>query len=168
MRDLLLEPGARYRGILSPVYVERLVSRHLSGSANLGQQLWTIMCFELWLRQLPDWTRRDRHVLRDPVASPSGEARAPRRVNRASCCPVHYESPPSADKRRRARRARRRHPRAESYEVILVCNGCDDGSDQIAAELAVADGEHVRCVSLSSRGLGTAIAAARGAPATRR
>ena len=58
MRDLLLAPDARYRGILSPAYVESLVSRHLSGEANFGQQLWSLLCFEQWLRLLPEWTRR--------------------------------------------------------------------------------------------------------------
>jgi asparagine synthase (glutamine-hydrolysing) len=58
MRDLLLAPDARYRGILSPVYVESLVSRHLSGDANFGHQLWSLLCFEQWLRLLPEWTRR--------------------------------------------------------------------------------------------------------------
>jgi asparagine synthase (glutamine-hydrolysing) len=70
MRDLLLAPGARYRGVLSRPYVEQLVSRHLSGAANLGQQLWTIMCFELWLRQLPEWSRQDRRATPESLASP--------------------------------------------------------------------------------------------------
>jgi asparagine synthase (glutamine-hydrolysing) len=58
MRDLLLAPDARYRGILSPAYVESLVSRHLTGQANFGHQLWSLLCFEQWLRALPEWTRR--------------------------------------------------------------------------------------------------------------
>jgi len=57
MRDLLLSPTARYRDMLSGAFVDRLVARHLSGSANLGQQLWSIMCFEAWLQRLPEWTR---------------------------------------------------------------------------------------------------------------
>jgi len=58
MRDLLVSPNARYRTMLSAPYVESLVSRHLSGDANLGHQLWSLLCFEQWLRLLPDWTRR--------------------------------------------------------------------------------------------------------------
>ena len=58
MRDLLLAPNARYRDMLSPAFVEELVARHLGGRANLGQQLWSIMCFEVWLRRLPEWTTR--------------------------------------------------------------------------------------------------------------
>ena len=60
MRDLLLSPDARYRGMLSGTFVEGLVARHLSGRANSGQQLWSIVCFEVWLRLLPEWTRRGR------------------------------------------------------------------------------------------------------------
>ncbi len=58
MRDLLLAPDARYRDTLSAPFVERLVSRHLSGEANYGGQLWSLLCFEEWLRLLPAWTRR--------------------------------------------------------------------------------------------------------------
>ena len=64
MRDLLLAPDARYRPMLSATFVERLVSRHLSGEANYGHQLWSLLCFEQWLRMLPEWTSR-RH---EPVA----------------------------------------------------------------------------------------------------
>ena len=69
MRDLLLAPDARYRDILSAPFVERLIARHLAGRANLGQQLWSLMCFELWLRRLPEWTRRGRDLQDRPVAS---------------------------------------------------------------------------------------------------
>jgi asparagine synthase (glutamine-hydrolysing) len=58
MRDLLLAPDARYREVLSPPFVEGLIERHLGGQANLGQQLWSIITFEVWLRRLPEWTRR--------------------------------------------------------------------------------------------------------------
>ena len=71
MRDLLMAPGARYRDMLSGAFVEGLVARHLSGGANLGQQLWSIMCFEVWLRRLPEWTRRTQGGRGWPVASPA-------------------------------------------------------------------------------------------------
>jgi len=70
MRDLLMAPDARYRDMLSGAFVEGLVARHLAGSANAGQQLWSIMCFEVWLRLLPEWTRRTRSRPGQPVASP--------------------------------------------------------------------------------------------------
>jgi asparagine synthase (glutamine-hydrolysing) len=76
MRDLLLSPAARYRDMLSSAFVGQLVARHLSGTANLGQQLWSIMCFEVWLRQLPDWTRRARSEPGPPSEAPVAPQRA--------------------------------------------------------------------------------------------
>lgn len=58
VRDLLLDSSARYRTFLSAQYVQQLVMRHQAGEANFGLQLWSILCFELWLRNLPGWTRR--------------------------------------------------------------------------------------------------------------
>jgi asparagine synthase (glutamine-hydrolysing) len=58
IRDLLLAPDARYREMLDRTFVEALLRRHLEGRADAGPQLWTLMCFERWLRLLPDWTRR--------------------------------------------------------------------------------------------------------------
>jgi asparagine synthase (glutamine-hydrolysing) len=55
MRDLLLDPGARYREFLNGTFVERLVERQVEGTAHLGHQLWSLICFERWLRLLPDW-----------------------------------------------------------------------------------------------------------------
>ena len=58
IRDVLLAPDARYRDMLDHAFVERLLQRHLDGGTNAGPQLWTLMCFERWLRLLPVWTRR--------------------------------------------------------------------------------------------------------------
>jgi len=58
LRDVLLAPDARYRSMLSASFVTRMVERHLAGDANLGPQLWSLVCFERWLQMLPDWTRR--------------------------------------------------------------------------------------------------------------
>ena len=60
MRDLLLAPDARYRDMLSDAFVKRLVTDHLSGAANNGHQLWSVICFEQWLRLLPGWRGRVR------------------------------------------------------------------------------------------------------------
>jgi asparagine synthase (glutamine-hydrolysing) len=57
VRDLLLAPTARYRDMLSGPFVETLVHDHLSGKRHVGPQLWTLICFEEWLRLLPAWTR---------------------------------------------------------------------------------------------------------------
>ena len=76
MRDLLLAPRARYREMLSGAFVEALVARHLAGGANLGQQLWSLMCFEVWLQRLPEWTRRTGHgqTIVPPAASQGAHA----------------------------------------------------------------------------------------------
>jgi asparagine synthase (glutamine-hydrolysing) len=76
MRDLLLSPAARYRDMLSGAFVERLVARHLSQTVNLGQQLWSIMCFEAWLQRLPDWTRRAGSQPGQPGEAPVAPQRA--------------------------------------------------------------------------------------------
>jgi asparagine synthase (glutamine-hydrolysing) len=55
LTDMLLAPDARYRAMLNGAFVEQVVARHLSGRANLGPQLWTLMCFERWLQLLPQW-----------------------------------------------------------------------------------------------------------------
>src|SRR6185295_3263305 len=59
-RDALLAPTARYREMLSGPFVEGLVHRHLTGAANLGPQLWSVLCFERWLQLLPEWRRQAR------------------------------------------------------------------------------------------------------------
>ena len=56
--DLLLDSSAHYKTFLSARYVHQLVTRHQAGEANSGLQLWSILCFELWLRSLPQWTQR--------------------------------------------------------------------------------------------------------------
>ncbi len=55
LSDLLLAPNARYRDYLSTACVHRLVKCHRAGKADLGLQLWTILCFEIWLQSLPRW-----------------------------------------------------------------------------------------------------------------
>lgn len=62
VRDVLLDSSAHYRSFLSAPYVRGLVSRHQAGEANLGLQLWSVLCFELWLRRLPQWTRQPAPV----------------------------------------------------------------------------------------------------------
>ena len=56
--DLLLDSSACYRSYLSAPYVHDLVKRHNAGTVNAAHQLWSILSFELWLRSLPQWTRR--------------------------------------------------------------------------------------------------------------
>jgi asparagine synthase (glutamine-hydrolysing) len=69
LRETLLAPDAMYRTYLDQGEVERLVRRHESGAANLGQQLWCLLTFERWLRLLPEWRRRARAALPEPAAA---------------------------------------------------------------------------------------------------
>lgn len=58
IQDLLCDSSARYKTFLSAAYVQHLVRHHQAGRGNYGLQLWRILCFELWLRSLPQWTRQ--------------------------------------------------------------------------------------------------------------
>lgn len=69
VRDLLLAPDARYREMLDGSFVERTVERHLAGTATLGPQLWSLVCFERWLRLLPAWTRSSVLVKQPDLAN---------------------------------------------------------------------------------------------------
>lgn len=53
IRDMLLAPDARLRGYLDQGYVRRLCEAHMSGRADHSHRLWTLLTFEVWLRQLP-------------------------------------------------------------------------------------------------------------------
>jgi len=52
LQSLLLEPTARLRRYIDVEHVRRLVAEHLSGRANVEQQLWLLLTFEVWLRSL--------------------------------------------------------------------------------------------------------------------
>jgi asparagine synthase (glutamine-hydrolysing) len=60
VRDTLLAPSAASRPYLKQDAVERLIDAHQQGRANAGHRLWTLVCFERWLQQLPVWTARRR------------------------------------------------------------------------------------------------------------
>ena len=57
LSDFLLVGRPLCADYLSLDYVRQLITRHLDGQADLGLQLWSILCFEQWLRILPDWRR---------------------------------------------------------------------------------------------------------------
>jgi asparagine synthase (glutamine-hydrolysing) len=74
LHDMLLGPGARYSPYLARDYVRTLVERHLSGRANLGHQLWSLLCFEQWLRLLPAWRHPSTRVDPELVVPRHGSA----------------------------------------------------------------------------------------------
>jgi asparagine synthase (glutamine-hydrolysing) len=55
-RDVLLSADARLYSYVSRPFVTRLIDEQLSGRANHGQRLWSLLTFERWLRLLPSWT----------------------------------------------------------------------------------------------------------------
>jgi asparagine synthase (glutamine-hydrolysing) len=57
VRDTLLGPSTASQAYLKRARVERLIDDHQRGRVNVGHRLWTLVCFERWLQQLPRWTR---------------------------------------------------------------------------------------------------------------
>ncbi len=55
LHDQLLSPSAGLRRYLSQDYVRRLAAEHVSGRANHGHRLWTLLTFERWLALWPSW-----------------------------------------------------------------------------------------------------------------
>jgi asparagine synthase (glutamine-hydrolysing) len=52
--DLLLSAKATSRGIFQPAYVERLLSEHMTGTAQHDSRLWALLILELWFRMWLD------------------------------------------------------------------------------------------------------------------
>jgi asparagine synthase (glutamine-hydrolysing) len=53
VRDLLLAPACRQRGLFDARYIERLVELNDRGR-NMDLQLWTLISFELWCKRFLD------------------------------------------------------------------------------------------------------------------
>ena len=60
-RDVLLGPRARQRGIFRASEVDTLLATHDAGRRDCSARLWSLVCFELWMRQWVD---------RAPTAAP--------------------------------------------------------------------------------------------------
>jgi asparagine synthase (glutamine-hydrolysing) len=54
LREILLDPGTRKRGLFVPSTVERLIQEHLQGRTARGRELWILMTIELWQRMYVD------------------------------------------------------------------------------------------------------------------
>ncbi len=52
--NMLLSKRAQGRGILNPAAVKDMIDVHMAGRADLGNALWTLLTFELWLRRYFD------------------------------------------------------------------------------------------------------------------
>ena len=53
-RDVLLGAPARERGLFRPSEIESLLAAHDSGRRDCSARLWSLICFELWMRQWAD------------------------------------------------------------------------------------------------------------------
>jgi len=53
-RDVLLGPRARQRGIFRASEVNTLLATHDAGRRDCSARLWSLICFELWMRQWVD------------------------------------------------------------------------------------------------------------------
>jgi asparagine synthase (glutamine-hydrolysing) len=51
IRRLLTSPRARYREFLDPVFVDGVLAEHLSAKHNHRLLIWSLLCFEVWLRR---------------------------------------------------------------------------------------------------------------------
>jgi asparagine synthase (glutamine-hydrolysing) len=59
LRETLLTERARQRGWLDPTVVEAMVDAHRTGTASYGQQIWNLLCLELWARVFLDGRGRE-------------------------------------------------------------------------------------------------------------
>ena len=51
IRRLLTSPGSRYREYLDPAFVEGVIEEHTSARRNHRLLIWSLLCFEVWLRK---------------------------------------------------------------------------------------------------------------------
>lgn len=54
MVGLLTSSTFKNRGLVTPRYVDQLMTRHFSGREDHGTRLWTLLCLELWFRTFID------------------------------------------------------------------------------------------------------------------
>ncbi len=51
IRRLLSSPRSRYREYIDPAFVESVIAQHTSGQHNHRLLIWSLLCFEVWLRK---------------------------------------------------------------------------------------------------------------------
>ena len=56
VRDTLLAPSAALGRYVHTDRVRLIIDDHLGGRTNAGQRLWSLVCFERWLKLLPTWS----------------------------------------------------------------------------------------------------------------
>lgn len=58
LQDLLAAPDARLKTYVNQEYVRRILRAHVAGEADHSERLWTLLTFEVWLRNLALETTR--------------------------------------------------------------------------------------------------------------
>jgi len=69
MSDVLTSSQFRQRGLVTPAYVEHMMTRHFSSREDHGTRLWSLLCLELWFRTFID--RREAGPLDIDVMAPA-------------------------------------------------------------------------------------------------
>ncbi len=54
LEDHVLGERASARGIFDPLFVRQLIDEHMAGAANHSERLWSLVNFEIWMRQFID------------------------------------------------------------------------------------------------------------------
>lgn len=62
VRDLLFDRKARIYDYIQPSAAQALMNEHFSGTANKRLLIWSLLCFEWWLKSFNDINRKDHHV----------------------------------------------------------------------------------------------------------
>jgi len=51
-REVLLSKAASERGLFAPKVIEKMISDHVDGRERHGYRLWSLLCLELWFREV--------------------------------------------------------------------------------------------------------------------
>jgi len=54
VREMLFSETTMNRGYFNPEYVKWLVDEHFAGRRDFNQEIWSLLCFELWHRLFID------------------------------------------------------------------------------------------------------------------
>jgi asparagine synthase (glutamine-hydrolysing) len=61
--DYVLSERAASRGLFDQTFVRRVVTEHQSGARNHSERLWSLVNFEMWMRQFIDGGAEREHAL---------------------------------------------------------------------------------------------------------
>jgi asparagine synthase (glutamine-hydrolysing) len=81
---ILMSPAAIGRGLFSPQVVQQMVSEHIGGHRDWGNQLWTLLVLEIWYRIFIDRTVTPDQPLRSIEPIRRGNSRHDARLTTAA------------------------------------------------------------------------------------